>query len=232
MAGGLGTPTKETSLTRIGPFGLRFNPSGSNLGIVRSYNLQQDMSDTDGFVYFSFDCYLASYTSGICGILVDLYYDKGTTVNRTACTITKTTSVTASNSAIANLAVSTLKIQDNAVTVPVSASASAQYNLYSTYADILSATITSSGQPIYVLGHAVFYASSSSTSSQAWVEIEVYRNGTFVWRAGKDRCSVVHWGDDHDIIREGTLVPGSPLCGHQRRRPALSLPKPLERARP
>ena len=83
---------------------------------------------------------------------------------------------------IANAAVGTLKIQDNAVTVPVVAVNDASIFLTTSYRDILSANIDSEGQPIYVFFNA-FHENAVSTTALNDVYLKVLSEGSEIKNA-------------------------------------------------
>lgn len=104
--------------------------------------------------------------------------------------------ITAASGAIADLAVSTLKIQDNAVIVPVSTSATNQV-IYSVSAstgaprviDFLSATIVNPGVPVLVLinfqgtsadGNLTGYLEITGAAGSRNVKLEIVRNGVVI----------------------------------------------------
>ncbi len=77
---------------------------------------------------------------------------------------------------IANAAVSTLKIQDNAVTVPVYAENDAIMYLKDYYQNVLSATIDSEGQPIHVF-FSSFHKNVTTAGQTCDVYLRVICNG-------------------------------------------------------
>ena len=90
---------------------------------------------------------------------------------------------------IANAAVGTLKIQDNAVTVPVVAVNDASITLTTSYQDILSANIDSEGQPIYVFFNA-FHENTVSTTVQNDVYLKVLSEGSEIKTAQVSHAAI------------------------------------------
>lgn len=90
---------------------------------------------------------------------------------------------------IANAAVGTLKIQDNAVTVPVVAANDASITLTTSYLDILSANIDSEGQPIYVFFNA-FHENGVTTTAQNDVYLKVLSEGSEIKTAQVSHAAI------------------------------------------
>lgn len=69
----VGSPTKETSIVRVGSYAARFQASGNSMGMVRTLNFgDAGRLPAGSFVSGSVDLYLVSRTSGLPGILIDL----------------------------------------------------------------------------------------------------------------------------------------------------------------
>jgi hypothetical protein len=85
--------------------------------------------------------------------------------------------IIASSANLGNAVVSTIKIEDNAVTVPVSASATSTLGIGEGDAnatEIISATITSHGQPI----HIFFLVEHSTFNTSYDLHHHIYRDST------------------------------------------------------
>lgn len=76
-------PTKETSIVRVGDYSVRYTASGGNLGM--RCDLTFPTIDAKTAYIGSVDCYLTSVTSGLPGLIIDVYGGGGfgTLLNRT-----------------------------------------------------------------------------------------------------------------------------------------------------
>jgi len=90
---GVGTPVKETTLRRIGPYAVKFVvPAATNFGIVRTVSFYDTPLPADTFVSGAFDIYIENYVAGgRPGILVDLFYNTSGSYRRTPFTAPLTT---------------------------------------------------------------------------------------------------------------------------------------------